>query len=104
MGVHLRIKNGFERCDAQTAEGFNKRFFAVGPQIKVANDQAFNCGDDIIRAKTRTRALPNGGSFSVIAPESDLIAFDACAVQSQDTNVAYMVVATGIDAAADFDL
>src|SRR5690242_19724089 len=103
-GIHLlQIGHVLERLHADAAIGVEEAL-AVPAQLQIGIHDALDRRADVVRCKARTHDVADAGIFRARAAKLELVVFDAFLVDAKDADVAGVMVAAGIDAAADLDL
>src|SRR5579875_1278369 len=97
------IERLLEGSRADTAAGV-RELLAVAPQSEVDVDQAIDGGGDFVRRHRRADDGAQCRVGAVAAADRDLIGFRSVLFQTENADVADMVMAAGIDAARDLDL
>jgi len=101
-GGEWLIQGGFEGGEAKAVKRLKKGFLTAFAQGQIAAQDAFDGRDDLVIAEARTSAPAKRKICPVIAPKGDLVVFNACSVEAQDTDMAHVMMPAGIDAARNF--
>jgi len=91
-----------EGCLTETAIGFATPFPAV-TIVEIGIDDHFDGIDNIRTRERRSGDLAAAGIALRIAAEGNLVVLLAFPVDAENTDVAHMMVAAGVDAARNFD-
>src|SRR3989338_1289667 len=101
--ISLGIDSLLEGLEAEAPIGVEEAL-AVGPDGEIGADQLVNGGGDLVGRQGRTQDLADRGVFRARAAQRQLVEFLALLIDAQDADVGHVVVAAGVDAAADLDL
>ena len=92
-----------ERLEAGTLIGFQETL-AVGANVQIGLDDGLDRVGHIIAGERGSDDLADGSVLVRIAAERDLVVFDALLIDTQNADVADVVMAAGVDTAGDLEL
>src|SRR5690606_19012476 len=92
-----------ERIDADPAIGVDEAL-AILADADIGRDDGLDRVDDLILGEGTADNVADGRLFVRRAAQRHLVIFDALLVDAENTDMAHMVVAAGIDAAGRVDL
>src|SRR5690348_5119827 len=97
------IKSLLERRQTDAAIGVGK-LLAWAPQSEICVDQPVDRGGDLVRRHRRSDDAAQRRLGVVAAADRDLVRFGAVLFETEDADVADMVMAASVDAARNLDL
>src|SRR6185312_1588601 len=98
------IEHLLERCRSYPAIHVEEAFGSIIANGKIGFDDGFDGVDNLIRTKPAPDDLADGGVFVGRAAKRDLVKFRALLFDTQNADMADVVMAAGIDAAGNLQL